>query len=258
MDGLYDGCSKDDPTTIESILSATETAETLLLQPVDDKGTTLLMVAATLGHDRCVEVLLRRLPEAQVVATTTEGVTALMDATSNGHERCVDLLLRHVPERQVLSASHDGWTALFGATTYGHARCAERLLRHAPAKQIAARRDVGTTPLMAAAAFTHPSCVDALLQHEPTVQLAACDERGANALVYASWNCRVFDEESAPQRVRDDAKGCVVRLLAKGAKPPPGLHELYDWIWPIVQDAAAITLVPSYANDAIVRLLCAV
>ena len=74
-------------------------------------GLTLLIGAAAHGHERVVELLIRR--GAELNLQDSVGGTALIAAASGGHERVVDLLLRHGAEINMQSSN--GWTALSGA-----------------------------------------------------------------------------------------------------------------------------------------------
>ena len=61
---------------------------------VDDvSGVTALILAADSGHERVVELLLRR--GAAINLQDSIGGTALMLAAHNGHERVVELLIWH-------------------------------------------------------------------------------------------------------------------------------------------------------------------
>ena len=69
----------------------------------------LLMVAAQLGSERVVDLLLRR--GAEIDMQSSIGVTALMLAATNGHERVVDFLLQRGAE--VNMQSSDSLTVTF-------------------------------------------------------------------------------------------------------------------------------------------------
>ncbi|KAH0576749.1 Ankyrin repeat-containing protein [Spironucleus salmonicida] len=56
----------------------------------DSRGTTSLMLAAALGHDKCVQVL----RDIEVGIQDMDGCTALMYAAKFGRKRCIELLLR--------------------------------------------------------------------------------------------------------------------------------------------------------------------
>jgi len=78
----------------------------------------LLMAAASRGHERVVEVLLQRGAEIDVQSSKSlEGVTALMAAASQGHERVVDLLIQRGADIDL--QSRVGYTALIVATRVG-------------------------------------------------------------------------------------------------------------------------------------------
>ena len=79
-------------------LDPEEQAMLIELLGSDDEvsGFTVLMLAAGNGHERVVELLLRR--GAKVNQQSSDGLTALTLAATQGHERVVDMLLRHGAE----------------------------------------------------------------------------------------------------------------------------------------------------------------
>ena len=96
-------------------------------------GVTLLIDAATYGHERVAALLLQH--GAEVDMQSSVGVTskkvvpcssALMCATNIGHERVVELLIRHGAEVDLQDSN--GVTALMAAATNGHERVVELLL----------------------------------------------------------------------------------------------------------------------------------
>ena len=107
-------------------------------------GLTLLMGAAHYGHERVVEMMLRR--GAEISLQNSFGETALMYSAENGHERVVELLLQHGAE--VSLRNSDGYTALMVAAGNGHERVVDLLMRHGA--EINVQDSDGYTALMRA------------------------------------------------------------------------------------------------------------
>ena len=119
-------------------------------------GVTLLMDAASQGHERVAALLLQH--GAEIDQQDSGGSTALTSAAYNGHERVVELLLRHGVKVNVQDSN--GFTALMGAAASGHERVVELLIRHGA--EIDKQDGIGGTALMGAAYYGHERVVDML------------------------------------------------------------------------------------------------
>ena len=91
------------------------------------KDIALLMIAASNGDERMIDLLLER--GAGINQRDSEGGTALMYAAQKGRERATDVLLQRGAEI-ALQDDIDGSTALTHAARAGHAQVADILLRH--------------------------------------------------------------------------------------------------------------------------------
>ncbi len=122
-------------------------------------GITLLMLAANCGHERVVELLLRR--GAEINLQDSIGITALMAAARNGCERVVNLLIRRGAEVNLQDS--DGFTALMNAALLNHTAIVRRLLR--AGADAAARTASGKTAPQMAKAKGNAECVEAFKKH---------------------------------------------------------------------------------------------
>jgi len=105
----------------------------------DATGLTLLMTAATYGHERLIDLLLQR--GAAIDHQTSNGWTALTHAAINGETAVVRRLLQAGADVAVRSSSvataAGGKTALEWAEEKGHAECVRTFEEHAAAEAAA-------------------------------------------------------------------------------------------------------------------------
>ena len=131
------------------------------LAALDEWGTTnsLLMIAASGGHERLAHTLLLR--GAAIDQINFDGSTALMLTANAGHEGMVDLLLGRGAE--INKQDSDGGTALINAAYHGHPTVVLRLLR--AGADMATRDVTGRTALQYAKLKGHAECEQAIRTH---------------------------------------------------------------------------------------------
>jgi hypothetical protein len=143
-----------------------------------------------------VELLLRHVPDQQVLHTTVS-VNALMVACKSGKSAdCVELLLRHVPDQQVLVVNSSGGNALMLACQSGKSDCVELLLRHSPDEQVLVVNSSGGNALTLACDFGSSDCVELLLRHSPDEQMNV--ER-LNAITFCPEIEKLLRRRRAPE-----------------------------------------------------------
>lgn len=67
----------------------------------DDEGKTPLFLAAEIGTEDTVRLLMRHNPTEQVMVTDNAGMIPLMIAAKNGHVNVMEILLCHNLEEQI-------------------------------------------------------------------------------------------------------------------------------------------------------------
>ena len=141
--------------------------QTRIIMPADNKGETLLHVAAYKGYTLFVQMLLLVQADPNK-ARTDDGATPLFIATQNNHLPIIQLLLK--ARADVNKAKTDGTTPLFIAACYDNQSIIQLLLK-AEADPNKARTN-GATPLFIAALNGHQSIVELLLAHgaNPTLK----------------------------------------------------------------------------------------
>lgn len=155
---------------------------------------TALVVAADLGHERVVELLLahKATADKQIAAVQLDESHALMLAAQKGHLKVVEALLAHkaTADAHTTAVTSDGSTALMFAAYNGHLGIVQALLAHKATAdaQTTSVTSIGFNPLMLAAQGGHLEVVKALLAHKTTAdaQIMATDSMGLNALMIAS------------------------------------------------------------------------
>ncbi len=186
------------------------------------RGKTALMVAAELGHEAVVDMLLTHADEHGMrqlnVGAADSGDTALMLAAFHGHVAVVERLLAASAATEVPSQCGD--TALMAAAVAGHDGIVERLLDAGAV--VDTRNALGRTALMFAAVAGHRSTVEALLRHGAAVD--AKDGEGRTALAFAALHsATLYCGSSLQERVcaiRVDAMGSFAALARPGAPSP--------------------------------------
>ena len=110
--------------------------EALLLNPKCDPlskddnkdGMTAVMIAASNGHEACLQLLL---PVSDPLAKDHWGGTALMHAASDGHASCVNILL---PLSDISAKNNEEDTASEIASSKGHSQLAMFITAYAAAR----------------------------------------------------------------------------------------------------------------------------
>ncbi len=188
-----------------SLGDLTELARLLSCEmPLDlavQRGKTALMVAAELGHEAVVDMLLVHADEHGMrqlnLGAADSGDTALMLAAFHGHVAVVERLLAASAATEVPSQCGD--TALMAAAVAGHHDIVERLLDAGAI--VDSRNALGRTALMFAAVAGHQATVDVLLRHGAAVD--AKDGEGRTALAFAALHsATLYSGSSLQERVR--------------------------------------------------------
>ena len=125
---------------------------------------TALYFASSLGHQACVEWLLKRPVDVNALAGPYN--TALQVASANGHQAIVEILLRHGANPNVLRKLSIAYTvtALCAAATHGHHGVVLSLLAHGAGLNVDSDEPFRDRPLYAAAENGHIEIVAILLQ----------------------------------------------------------------------------------------------
>ena len=132
----------------------------------NEKGSSLLMLAAKRGHLPCLELLLRQkgiMPDR----SRTDGVTAMMIAAYYGKTDCLKALLAHGNVDINKKRLGDGYTALVYAARFGHVHCL-RLLLAQKGIQVNLQQTDGYTAVMKTVEHGHAECLRLLLAHKGT------------------------------------------------------------------------------------------
>ena len=95
---------------------------------VNHFGQTPLMIAAMLGNEKIVDLMLKN--EASIDVVDNKGLTALMLAARNGQQQVVEFLLNNGANINV--QDKHGMTALMHAASFGHQETVEIILRFSP------------------------------------------------------------------------------------------------------------------------------
>ncbi|XP_068192624.1 ankyrin repeat and SOCS box protein 16 isoform X2 [Antennarius striatus] len=168
------------------------------------KQTSALRLAASRGHEGCVEELLFRGAE---VNDDPGGSTALHDACMGGHVVCVQLLLRHGAEPDLLN--EDGSAPLHLCTSSQSFQCAEVLLEGGADVNVR-MRESRLTPLHVASCRGLEEHVELFLRHGADV--LATNREGETPLNAACSAAERPSEAGRYLRV-------IQKLLDAGANP---------------------------------------
>ncbi|MBO9480959.1 ankyrin repeat domain-containing protein [Salinisphaera sp. G21_0] len=131
------------------------------LNSKNEKGQTLLMIAAKYGKTEHLKLLLA-MKEIKVNLQDKNGYTALILAASNGRLECLKALLTQ-QKINVGLRSKNCWSPLMSAARYGHGDCVLELFDHG-ASSIDEQNKAGYTALMLAVIGGNERCVSFLFQ----------------------------------------------------------------------------------------------
>ena len=137
MNEIFDACRNGDILTLQQLL----TADTTLVNAVDMKGFTPLILASYNEQPEIVEILLRH--GADINAQDAAGNTALMGVCFKGYKDIAKKLIDAGADINVRNSN--GAPALTFAATFGHLQIAEWLLQKGA--DLSLRDSRGKSPL---------------------------------------------------------------------------------------------------------------
>ncbi|RFU32974.1 hypothetical protein B7463_g3376, partial [Scytalidium lignicola] len=141
----------------------------------DPNGRTALYIAASLGHEAVVRLLLKHGADVNIKVIENGGHTALYDAAFAGNERIVQLLAEHGAD--VNAEVDGGQTALYDAAFLGHKEVVRVLLDYGA--DINTTDTYGQTALFMAASVGHTAVVQLLVDRGADVNRVAKSEQTA-------------------------------------------------------------------------------
>ena len=151
-DGVGDAAQFDGPTEVATAPSCSSRRQLLFVkQAVATSSDGSMLFVSSRGGDR-------------LVCVAASGLTLLMSAASQGHERVVELLLQRGAEIDLQSS--EGLTALIIATNWSQLAAVRRLLRAGADTTL--RGEDGKTALMIAKDAGYSECVRAIEEHAGT------------------------------------------------------------------------------------------
>jgi ankyrin repeat protein len=145
-------------------------------EAVDYTGLTPLLMSSQLGHEDCVDMLLRR--QADISKMDHHGVSCLQHAVAFNHPAVVGVLLRNGGLEEVNMQDMDGCVPLHECATTGRLEMIVELAENGADLNV--QDNEGYTPLMYAVFAGHVECVQTLLamSADPTI----ADMSGRTAL----------------------------------------------------------------------------
>jgi ankyrin repeat protein len=171
---------------------------------------TPLMIAAFLGHHRCVALLVNH-RGIDINYQRDNHDSALIMAAERGHDQCVQIILEH---RDCDFNARGGLnrTALMKAARYGHTECL-KLLRDKDGIDINAKMEkFEDTALTLAARHGHYDCVQQLLQHkEININATSTSEK------FKVWHTRIFHMTALMWAAINGDKASAKLLIQQGA-----------------------------------------
>ena len=168
-----------------------------IIDVTTEDGVGAVFNACKLGHAECARHLI--VAGANSGRSTKDGkMTCLFAAASKGHERVIELLLKQRDTR-INFQTKDGRTALYGAAESGNKGAVLMLLEAGAAVDI--RRKDGSTALIVAAYLGHAEVVEELLKANAKINLR--DEDGTalqNAIRQRQTACIELLEKAKKER----------------------------------------------------------
>lgn len=240
---------KDDHSFLEIIIGFIEG----VIDERDQDGNTHLHLAAKLGHDNCVKILLDNGAQSLI---NNEGETPLGIAVNHNNIKVVKALLEGGAD--VHSIDSHGKTALHIAATNGHAEVAKLLLEKGAWITLDFIDKDRNSPLHLAAKNGHAEVIEALIKEKAITNLE--NSEGKTALQLAKMNNNTLainalqnalqktknDEDNIKDLLEAAKDGDVIKLNALiagnakinlNAKGAPGLYG--DKGWGAIHIAAA-------------------
>ncbi|XP_064289486.1 ankyrin repeat and SOCS box protein 1 isoform X2 [Passer domesticus] len=180
---------------------------------------TPLRIAATAGHGPCVDFLLRKGAEIDLV--DVKGQTALYVAVVNGHLECARILLKAGADPN--GSRHHRSTPVYHAARVGRADILQELIRHGAdvdVNQQLASRGPGAAPRPLTTLVVCPLYISAAYHHLPCFRLLL--QAGADP----DFNC------CGPINVRGFSRGspvCVLDAVLRHGCEPAFVRLLVDF-----------------------------
>mmetsp|Transcript_38330 Transcript_38330/g.120666 ORF Transcript_38330/g.120666 Transcript_38330/m.120666 type:complete len:1644 (-) Transcript_38330:81-5012(-) len=135
----------------------------------DRDKSSVLHVAAFMGHTEMIDLLIQR--QADLYAVNSTGHTCLHTACRNGHVDVVRRLIALGGERLVLMQTNTGWLCTHSAAQNGHFKVLEVLLQVACEQQLSTQTNTGWYCVHTAAQNGHVRAIRLILQTGGNQQL---------------------------------------------------------------------------------------
>jgi ankyrin repeat protein len=186
---LFAACESEEPTRIRQQLALVYSSSILVM--LNDRGRSVLHIAASSGNAVAVELIIERLKQLAAGSNLTDslntktrfsGSTPLLLAAQNGFDTVVDLLIR--AGANVDQPVRDHATPLYMAAQNNHVKVTELLVK--AGANISATRDDGATPLFTASYNGHLDIVHLLVANGAIVDHEREDK--ATALHVAAYH----------------------------------------------------------------------
>ena len=189
-------------------------------------GSSALMAAVQNGHEKVVELLLKR--GAKVEKQENDGISPLMFASQLGHYEVVKLFLDNGDD--VDRVDNEGYSAIMFASKKGHWKVVKLLLEKGSYID-QQENENGWSALMQASRFGHTKTVEVLLENGATVDLQK--EDGWSALMQASDNghheiAKILLDHGANVNLEEE-DGWTPLIIASGRGHEQVLKVLLDY-----------------------------
>jgi len=183
------------------------------------RGCTALTVAAEIGNERIIRMLLDKGAEVDT-AIKTSGMTPLLLACKFGHAAVAEALLASRADVNQVQVGVDEFPPIMYASMYGHSACVDLLIREG-AEVNYTKRD-GFTALLLAAGFDQLTTVRTLVRAGADLEMGTKIDtkvsRGCTPLLYAAHMGKAAVSRALMQLGADmlhrDKSGCTALHLA--------------------------------------------